>query len=173
MDEAQPVVVRRHPDIAETTRVVFPIVLRRPSIVAYLAICALIGVILGAIGAILLTELAPGGASGWFFVFIGALFIGGPWLLIRSVVRRSLAKTIASELGVITFSPTGIDSRQEHASSHHDWNAVVTGRAVREGLIAQIGRFSYFVSRREFDSADDYERTLAFFRSALGPRFKG
>jgi len=173
VDDAQPVVVNRRPDIAEATRVLSPIVLQRLNIIAYLVICALIGFIAGAAGATLLSKPAADAVTDWFFIIVGAFFIVGPSLLIVNTVRRRLASSIKDQPDVVTFSTTGIDTRRRDASAHYDWAAVVTGRTVPEGLILQIHRATAFISRREFDSDQDFERTLSFFRSALGPRFKG
>jgi hypothetical protein len=171
IDEGGAITVISRADPDEASKALLGTFLRQPIVIAIAAIAVLI------IVAIAVLALMLSSVTGIFafavvptVVAIGALALL-PWRF-RIALRRQFEK-IAAEGGAtktMTFSRAGLDTTSAHSAAHFDWQAIKSVRPIDSGLIIRVGRTMLFVSKKSFDSAAEYDKTLQLFAEMLGMR---
>jgi hypothetical protein len=108
---------------------------------------------------------------GTFFAIFGcALMVLWPLRIPRQMAKM-IEKRLAEGVGqVVTLSERGVDVKGPHTQAHLDWEVVKGADTVREGLLLQLTRSTVFISKRNFESEDEYSRALDLVRKMLATR---
>jgi hypothetical protein len=160
------------PKVDELVRYSLRAYLRDPVYITIAALIVFVAVLLFVTAPVMIHDGDV--VSGYSFLFMGVVIVIALPLLFRAAVKRRISRVLHESDNTATwsFSNSGIDIRSQHISSHLDWGAIKTVRAIPEGLLLGVWGRTHLLFIRYFANYDDYTALLDMATEKIGDRVK-